>query len=248
MSMDFSGSAGAASSFDMIPAGQLAFAILSVRGVKASDSGGGYLDCELVIDAGQPYAGRKVWDMIGDPNNGGNSEAYRRMGSIAITRILETGRGAGPNNAAGYAINSYDDLSGLRVAVKLGVKAGTNGHADKNRVTEYLTPNPASQSGHKGYASLQAGVFNTIAPANAVVSGFGAAAGAPGATFAGFGGQVAAAPAPGFGTPAAGGFAPTVGATPSDPAASPSSTGFATTASSPSNPAATPGWLAQAAQ
>src|SRR5688500_8887277 len=102
--MDFSGSAGAASSFDTIPAGQVAFAILTVRGVKGSASGGQYLDCELVIDAGQPFAGRKVWEMIGDPNHPGNSEKYREMGTIAITRILEAGRGAGPANLAGYKI------------------------------------------------------------------------------------------------------------------------------------------------
>ena len=68
------------------------------------------------IDANQPFAGRKVFEMIGDPQNSGNSEKYREMGTIAITRILEAGRGAGPNNPDGYKINSYDQLSGLRVA------------------------------------------------------------------------------------------------------------------------------------
>lgn len=85
--MDFSQHAGAASSFDLLPANALLFAILTVKGVKDSASGGGYLDCELTIDQGQPFAGRKIFDMIGDPTNAGNSEKYRDMGSIAITRI-----------------------------------------------------------------------------------------------------------------------------------------------------------------
>lgn len=158
--MDFSGTAGMGGDFDVIPNGQLAFAILSVRGVKATNSGGAYIDCELTIDEGQPYAGRKVWEMIGDPNNSGNSEKYRQMGSIAITRILEAGRGAGPNNPDGYKIANYEQLSGLRVAIKVGIEPGTNGHDDKNRVKDFLTPNPASQSGHKGWQQLIAGNFN----------------------------------------------------------------------------------------
>jgi hypothetical protein len=40
--------------------------------------------------------------MIGHPGNPANSEKFREMGTIAITRILEAGRGAGPNNKAGY--------------------------------------------------------------------------------------------------------------------------------------------------
>lgn len=264
--MDFSGSAGAASSFDVIPAGVLVFANLTVRGVKASGSGGGYLDCELTIDAGQPYAGRKFWEMIGDPQNSGNSEKYRDMGTIAITRILEAGRGAGPHNMAGYQINSYDQLSGLRVGVKIGVEAGTGGHPDKNRVAEWLTPNPASQSGNKGWVRLMAGDHGQTqaAPAAAAQGGFGgfgvgnAVAGgqsghagfaaqntngqaAPSSGFGNAGGQAAAAS--GFQQPA-GDAAQTAGAT----LAPANSGGFAAPATiSPSDPGATPVWLAQAA-
>lgn len=243
MAMDFSGSAGATSNFDIIPKNQLAWAILTVRGLKASAKGGGYLDCELVIDQGQPYAGRKIWDMIGDPQNAGNSEGYRQMGTIAITRILEAGRNASPNNLAGYQIPNYEALSGLRVAIKVGIEAGTGGHDDKNIVADYLTPNPASASGHKLFLQLQAGQYNTAAPAQAAQSG----------GFGGFGAtaQPAAQPATtGFGNtqpgfqqaPAeASGFASTAGSEPQT-----SSTGFASTATSPSEPGATPGWLAQA--
>src|SRR3546814_11162285 len=78
------------------------------------------------------------------------------MGNAAIGRILEAGRNAGPHNPQGYVIGSYEQLNGLRVAVKLKVEKGTEGYDDKNRVAEYLTPNPASP-GNKGWVLLSAG-------------------------------------------------------------------------------------------
>lgn len=247
--MDFSGNAGAASSFDTLPAGVLLFAILNVKGTKASASGGGYLDCELTIDQGQPYAGRKIFDMIGDPMNAGNSEKYRDMGSIAITRILEC-RGAGPNNPNGYKIDNYAQLSGARVGIKVGIEAGTNGHDDKNRVSEWLTPNPASQSGNKGWVKLMAGDHNLPTAggtSGAQASGFGNAGTGQAAT-GGFGnaagGGAAASANSGFGAAAANAAASATG---QSEASGFASTQTATT-TSPSDPGATPGWLAQAGQ
>ncbi len=254
MVMDFSGSAGAASDFDLLPKGQLAWAILNIRGVKPSGSGGQYIDCELTIDQGQPYAGRKLWDMIGDPNHAGNSEKYRQMGTIAITRILEAGRGASPTNPQGYQIASYADLDGLRVPIKIGIEEGEGGHNDKNRVAEWLTPNPASQSGHKWFVKLQAGEYappapkgqgatgqggfgNGAAPAQPAASsgfgnGFGNSNGAPAASASGFGNQAGNGPAP------SGAAQGNAGAGQPKPA----------TDASPSDPEATPGWMAQAGQ
>src|SRR3546814_6669950 len=99
--MDFSGSAGARTNFDRIPHGQLAFAIFSLRGIKQSQSGGQYLDVELTLDDGQPFARRKIFDMIMDPNFESNSDAAKQMGNAAIGRILEAGRNAGPHNPQG---------------------------------------------------------------------------------------------------------------------------------------------------
>lgn len=233
--MDFSGNAGAATAFDTIPNGQLAWATLNVKGVKDSTSGGKYLDVELTLEQGQPYGGRKVFDRIGDPNHPGNSDKYKQMGSIAITRILECGRGAGPNNPEGYKITSYADLTGLRVAVKLKIEEGTDGHDDKNRVGEWLTPNPQSQSGHKFYQKLVAGEHNASAqPAAAASNGFGGAQ--PSASQPGFGGQ-----APGFQQPPTGGNPSQSGGE------QPQAASGSTTTTFPSNdPGATPGWLGQA--
>jgi hypothetical protein len=208
--MDFSGHAGAGSDFDLLPKGLLVFAILTVQGIKTSATPSRYLEVELTVDQGQPFAGRKLWDKIGDPMFDGNSEKYRQMGNVAITRILEAGRNAGPHNPEGYQIGDYSQLSGLRVPIKVGIEDGTDGHDDKNRVAEWLTPNPASQSGHKGFQKLMNGDHGLASQSGATAAsafggapsaaqtntGFGAPAGnAPGAGASGFG--AAASPAAG---------------------------------------------------
>lgn len=262
--MDFSQGAGLGNSTDTIPNGQLCWVIINVRGVKVGGSGSQYLDVELTVDDNQPFGRRKIWDKIGDPQFAANSEGYRQMGMVAITRILEAGRGAGPNNKAGYVINSYAELSGLRVPIKVGVEKGTDGYEDKNRVGEWLTPNPASQSGYKHYQALMSGQTNVTQPRAeaAPVSGFSAPSfsGQPaGAVHAppafGFGQQApipaaaavtGQAPQPGFQQPqqpnAAGWGSAETAAAPSTTPAS------AAPAMSPSDPAATPNWMVQANQ
>lgn len=271
--MDFSGTAGAATQNDLIPAGQLAHAILTVRSVKNSVTGGRYIDVELTIDEGQPYGRKKLWDMIGDPTFSGNSDKYREMGMIAITRILECGKGAGPNNKGGYVVNdtkTWAELNGLRVAIKIGVETGTNGHPDKNRISDYLTPNPASQSGHKALQTLLSGVFNTTAPkpaAAAAQTGFGGFGGSdtkPAATGGGFGQQQAQQQKPaasgfgnGGGAAAGSGFQEPAGNAAASAAEAQSrqaagGSGFASTKTAtdqfPSDPGKTPNWLEQANQ
>lgn len=206
MSMDFSHGAGVTTQADLIPNGQLAFAILTIKGIKNNaNTGSRSIEFEATIDEGQPFARRKIFGFIGDPNHEANSEGYRQMGLVAITRILESGRGAGPNNPAGYQINGYEQLGGLRVPIKIGIEPGQNGYADKNKVAEWLTPNPASQSGHKLYQKLMAGDFGgTPAKPAQVSNGFGGAAATPqGAQGGGGFGNAqagAATPSSGFGT------------------------------------------------
>lgn len=240
--MDFSQGAGQQTSSDVIPNGQLAWAIINVRAVKPSNSGGQYIDVELTLDDGQPFARRKIWEMIGDPMHAGNSDAYRQMGQVAIARILEAGRGAGPNNPGAYNLRDYVDLSGLRVPIRVGIIPEKDGYPAKNRVGEWLTPNPASGSGYKDFEKLMNGVTNASSAKTAMkqapASGFGAQPTAAG-TQPGFGGQ---ATQPGFsnaqpqGNQQWGGGAQTA-ATPSQQTAA--------AGASPSNDG-TPNWLAQA--
>jgi hypothetical protein len=192
--MDFSQGAGQQAGNGTIPNGQLAWAFITVRAIKPSNSGGQYIDIELTLDDNQPFARRKIFEKVGDPLHTGNSDAYRQMGQIAIARILESGRGAGPNNPAGYQIGSYQDLNGLRVPIKIGVKPPKDGYDEDNKVAEWLTPNPASETGFKGYEKLARGETNMTSrpgtPANQpAANGFGGAPQQQQRPQQGFGGQ-----------------------------------------------------------
>lgn len=232
--VDFSKAAGSNQASNLIPAGQLAWAIVNYRGTKASASGGRYLDIELVIDDDQPFARRKIWEMVGDPEHPGNSEGYREMGQRAIVRMLEAGRNAGPHNPAGYQLpgdapEAYAALDGLRVPIKIKIEKGGDGYDDKNKVGEWLTPNPQS-SGFKAYEKLKAGQYNvspTATQPSVQQSMFGGAVPPP-----------AVAPTGGWGAPPAQTASP-----PAPPVPSPATT----TATPPSAAAPNPnGWLAQA--
>ena len=262
--MDFSRGAGQTTGTDVIPNGTLLWVIFNLRGLKSSQAGGEYLDVELTVDEGQPFERRKIWEMIGNPEHSGNSDQYRQMGQTTIARILECCNNAGPHNLAGYNLPRFEMLSGLRVPIKVGVKPAKDGYEAKNRVAEWLTPNPASGSGYKDFARLmkdgpgvpaQASTQRPIGgqatmgfgqPAAAVApapGGFGAPA-APAAAAGGFGGQAAGGfggqPTAGFQQPAPqGGFAPTA-------AAGSQAAGFAPSATSPLSEPQAGGWLAQA--
>ena len=235
--MDFSAGAGVSTGGgDPIPNGALLYVIVNVRGLKASKSGGQYLDVELTVDDNQPYARRKIWTMVGDPMHAGNSEVYRQMGMVAISRMLESGRGAGPNNPGAYHINQYTDLSGLRVPIKVREVPAQNGYDAKNDVGEWLTPNPQAGCA-KLFERLRSGdhaLPNKQAPAPAP-SGFG-----------GFGGQQQ--PAPGFSQPQAQGqtHAPTAAAGWPTASASPSDVSYSQPAVAEQRQNAQPSWLAQA--
>lgn len=263
--MDFSGSAGAQTKFDTIPKGQLAWVHVQYRGMKDSQSSASrYLDLELTICDGQPYAGKKLWEMVGDPTWAENSDNYKQMGTIAITRMLEAGRtqrGAGFEFEAfraanGYTINDFGDLDNLIVPIKITEDKPEPGRDTKNRVGEWLTPNPESKSGHKGYTQLLSGVYNANPNAGAQPAGAAPAA---------FGAQPApqpappSAPVPEVATPAANPTPPAQGAgfqpqttqpqPPSDGSGQMALGGNAPPASPASSPSDdTPTWMQQANQ
>jgi len=163
--------------FDLIPDKTLAWAIMKVKNYgpgghpddwitpSKSTEGGAYLNLELTICEG-PYMRRKIFEMVGVAG----SEAYVNQGRAAIRAMLEVGRGANPvSSPAGYKIQDYGDLNGLKVAVKIKVEKGSkkddgSSYPDKNRVAAWLTPNKES-SAHKDWNRLLTG--DTAAPSAA---------------------------------------------------------------------------------
>lgn len=162
--MNFSDAeSGNGGDFELIPAGSLLWAYVNVRAMDTSKAGNEYLDIELTVAEG-PYARRKIWDMIGISG----SEKYVNIGRSNIKAILESGNSAGPENPAGYQIQQYQDLSGIRVAIKTKIeKGGANPsggfYADKVRPI-YLSPNPTGGT-FKAFGELAAVPPQTTAPA-----------------------------------------------------------------------------------
>ena len=186
----FSPNSGAASAPDLIPAGTLAWATLTVVGKKNSkESNGEYFNVELTLLDGE-FAGRKVFEMIPNIYDTNNSEKWRRGAIGSITRIFESSGWFKPSDPASY--NAYAGkpfdaimlgMDGQRVAIKVKVeKSKDPAYSDKNKVGEWLSPNPASG----GYADYQRLIGGQGAVQSARVGAFAPAApsapaaGAPG--------------------------------------------------------------------
>lgn len=176
---------------DVIPAGTLAFAHVSVASIQLSqNTGGENAKLELTLTSG-PYAGRKLWHYLGNPTDPKNSEKYQAMSLGALQSMLEAAgifNPADPATYQRYANASFSavlqDLDGKTVAIKTKVDKSP-GYDDKAVVGDFLSPNPSSRSFKKFQELLS--------------SGGGAPAPAP--TAPAFAAPQAAAPAP---APAAG--------------------------------------------
>lgn len=176
----FSPTSGASQRPALIPNGTLAFANVRVREIKKSQSTGGeYADLELTIAEGD-YANRKIWEMIANPLDEKNSEKWRQMSVTSLTRIFESTGVFKVDDPASYdklngqsflTICQYLDLS--RVGIKVRVEKDKEGvHDDKNKVAEYLSPNPSSGS-YTNWKKLLEG--NSAANEAARVGAFGIA-------------------------------------------------------------------------
>jgi hypothetical protein len=150
----FSPSSGAGSAPELIPDGTLAWAIIKVTQRKnAKESGGEYYNIELTVHGGE-YEGRKVFEMIPNFQDSRNSDKWRAMGVTSITRIMESAgffKVGDPESYKAFAGKSFEMianfLDGQRCAIKVKVEKNTDpAYADKNKVKEYLSPNPESRS------------------------------------------------------------------------------------------------------
>lgn len=184
--MQFSQESGLRTPTDLIPSGFLCWVVVTFRGMKSSDkTGGRYGDLELTVYEGQPLARKKFWDMVCDPDDERNSESWRQSGMASLTRMLESAGYAHHDKPESYvALNGYTceqilaALDGKRIAVRVKIENGEEGYADKNKVGDYLTPNPKS-SGYKNYMKLSVGdhglTQQQAKPAATVGGGFGQA-------------------------------------------------------------------------
>lgn len=184
--MQFNQQSGVASPIDLMPRGFLAWAKVTFRGMKVSTSTGSrYGDVELTIADNQPFARKKIFTKIADPDYQENSEKYRQIGMTNLTRMVEAAGIVNPADAA-----SYEKLNGKSceavltmldnkyVAIKTKVEPGQSGYEDKNDVGEYLTPNEQSQS-HKNFVKLTNGDHGNVGAQPQKQGGFVGSGNAP---------------------------------------------------------------------
>jgi hypothetical protein len=167
--MEFNQKSGVSSPMDLIPRGYLCWAKVTMRGMKTSTTTGSrYAEVELTVADNQPFQRKKIFTKIGDPDYKENSEKYREMGMVSLTRMVEAAQIVNPEDAASYEkLNGKSCeailimLDGKYVAIKVKVEPGSQGYEDKNDVGEYLTPNAQSGS-HKNYVKLTNGDHGSV--------------------------------------------------------------------------------------
>lgn len=159
--IDFSNvtSSGGGGEFDLIPAGTIARAILTIkRGgevlkeysqepmFKSSERGTKWIECEFVI-VGGPYNKRRFWQNIMldggrvDPETG--ICFTKKIGMETIKDIIDSAKGLSKADISPQAmqtrnINGLEDMDGMEFCAKIGVEKGTNGYADKNKLVGTL--------------------------------------------------------------------------------------------------------------
>jgi hypothetical protein len=167
---------------ELIPAGTISYAMVKVGEKRQSKATGGTMfNIELTLIGGQ-YEGRKVFDLLPDVTDTRNSEGFIKMGKAKIVHMFETIGFFKPSEPDTYRqfkdfVSAMTRLDGNRVAVKISIEKNPDpAYADRNKVAEYLSSNPASK-GYRDYVKLiggqqavqaaRAGVFAATAPAPA---------------------------------------------------------------------------------
>lgn len=176
----FSPQSSVQNSIELIPAATLLKLLFVPQDVKTGQtSGARYANIELRVIEG-PYEGRVLFDMISDPFDPKASEGGKKMGILALTRLCEAvgifdiAKPESYNRYSDPATTIYTvlgDLESQTVAARVKIEKGKDGHADKNRVSEYLTPNPNSGTGNKGWADLMTGNPGANPPQRAAAFG-----------------------------------------------------------------------------
>lgn len=218
----FNPQSGIGQSQELIPAGQLAWVALNITDKKNSkETMGEYFAVELIVLEG-PYEKRRIFENLMSPFDSRNSEGAHKMAIIALTRIFEACRIFDPANPESYGrFNHLQGSEGFdtigmalqdhakRLGVKVKIEKGTQGHPDKNKVAEWLSPNPES-NGYPGWEKLIGGADKV---SQARQSAFTPAAPAPVASVPAF---AQPQPAPAVAAPAPGqpAFSAPAGATP----------------------------------
>jgi len=166
---DFEASSGPTNDFSLIPAGTIARAIITIKpGMYVMEMFGKtqsfhysastkakWVELEFTIVGGE-FDKRKVWDRLfvdGDKMNPNtNKPVAYEIGMSTLRSMIDSIHGLDPSdqteNAQGLrSLNGIEDINGKEFCMKIGIKKGTNGYEDSNKLMVALTPKDADYIG-----------------------------------------------------------------------------------------------------
>ena len=157
----------------LIPAGTVCRAVIIVKmgDIELQEFGAGqwfkqsqsskakWMELEFTIVGGE-HDRRKFWDRIfvdGDKMGQSGIPQAKEIGLSTLRQIIESANGLDPTDMSEAAqqrrnISGIMDLNGMEICAKIGIKKGTNGYSDSNRLTAAMTPN---QTGYIGAGQAQ---------------------------------------------------------------------------------------------
>ena len=157
-------------SYEPIPKGTVARVVMAIKPGGYSDpirgwhggyathnstSGSVYLNCEFTVLEG-PYAGRKVWSLIG--LHGPKGDQWFQMGRSFLKSILNSARGFSEQDTsvgalAARQIKSFAELDGLEFVARIDVQKHKETGENRNIIKTALTKD------HKDYAGHDSGYY-----------------------------------------------------------------------------------------
>jgi hypothetical protein len=141
---------------------------------KSQSSSAKWMELEFTIVGGQ-FDRRKFWDRIfvdGDKLGESGIPLAKEIGLRTLRSIIESANALDPTDASPEAqarrqISGVEDLNGMEICAKVGVKKGTNGYEDANKLMVALTPNQKEfiSSGNNATQQVQQPSYQPQAPA-----------------------------------------------------------------------------------
>ena len=146
----------------LIPAGTVCRAVITVKlgDMEIPEFGTGHwfkssqsskakwMELEFTVIGGE-HDRRKFWDRIfvdGDKQGASGIPQAKEIGLSTLRSIIESAFNISPSDVSPEAqarrqIQGVKDLNGMESCAKVGIKTGTNGYADQNKLTAAVTPN-----------------------------------------------------------------------------------------------------------
>lgn len=127
-----------------------------------------WMELEFTVIGGE-FDRRKFWDRIfvdGDKIGDNGVPVAREIGLSTLRKIIDSAHGLQPSDMSPEAqqrrnISGVSDLNAMEICAKVGVKKGTNGYSDQNKLLVALTPADREYLGANSAAPVQTPAAST---------------------------------------------------------------------------------------